>query len=40
MPDSDLIAQESNQDQLQEKFLKSLSQVKEGEIVEGKSHSS
>ncbi len=35
MPDSDSNAQESNQDQLQEEFLKSLSHAKVGELIKG-----
>ncbi len=35
MPESDAFAQESNQKQLQEQYLKPLDQIKEGELIEG-----
>jgi len=36
MPDSDAFAQESNQDQLQEVYLKSLENIEEGGLIDGK----
>lgn len=35
MPESDAFAQESNQDQLQEMYLKALDQIEEGGLIEG-----
>ncbi len=35
MPESDTFAQESNQDQLQEMYLKALDQIEEGGLIEG-----
>ncbi len=35
MPESDAFAQESNQKQLQEKYLKTLDQIEEGGLIEG-----